>query len=104
MSLNNPMLLARRMIDTGKANRFVALMIPAWQEGQPIYPQASFENAVREGYRKNELIYACLQTKAQAPASVTLRIYDRATNHELPDHPLRKLMERPNPTFGEFDF
>jgi HK97 family phage portal protein len=84
--------------------RIVSLMVPSWQEGQPIYPQVNFENNVRLGYKKNELIFACEQAKANTTASVALKTFSRRTGEEIKDHPLRKLLEKPNRFMGESEF
>lgn len=93
--------LRRRPV--AKADPQVALWMPSWQEGQPVKTGQSFENAVKYGWKRNELIYACIMKSAKAVASVTLRV-ENATGEELPDHPLRKLITRPNPHMAEFGF
>jgi HK97 family phage portal protein len=75
-----------------------------WDVGQPVYPLANFETNVRYGFRKNELIYACVALKADSAAIPTLRVYRRSDGTELPDHPCRALIQRPNPFMTEFDW
>lgn len=88
----------------GKAQSGIAaLSLPSYANGTPTYTAPGFQNAVVHGLRKNEVIYACLQTKSNAVASIRLRVMDRATEQEIVEHPLRKLFERPNPFYGEFD-
>ena len=82
----------------------VSTMRPTWANGQPQYSAANYEIAVREGYRKNELIYACIEATANTAASVSLRVYSKGDGEALPDHPLRVLITRPNPFMSEFDF
>lgn len=87
------------------ATRVVALTIPTWIGGQrPTYFDRTYENYVKEGYKKNELIYAAINATANTAASVALRVHDKANGEELKDHPLRKLIERPNPLLSEYDF
>lgn len=81
-----------------------ALVLPAWQRGQPYYELQTFENYVTHGYRKNELIFACIEAHQLTAASVSYRVYDRRSGEELPDHPLRRLLERPNPFMSEYEF
>jgi len=81
-----------------------ATRIQGWDEGKPAYPEVSFEAMAKQGYRKNELIFACISATANSASQVALRVYDKRTEQELPDHPLRKLIERPNSEMGEYDF
>jgi HK97 family phage portal protein len=79
-------------------------MMPTWERSKPVYPAARFAQNVTSGYRKNELIYACVAIKADAAAQPLLRVHDRQSGDELPEHPLRRLIEQPNPYMTEFDF
>jgi HK97 family phage portal protein len=78
--------------------------IPTWQDNQAAYRVGNFERNVKDGWRKNELIYACVSAKADACSAASLRTYRKSDGSELPDHPLRKLIEQPNPFMTEFDF
>jgi len=80
-----------------------AQLIPTWQQGQAQYPEASFENNVRFGLRKNELIYACVMTTANTASQARLKVVD-IEEEEQPDHPLAELLKRPNPYMDTFDF
>lgn len=104
LMLPSPRELVVSAVKAVRGSRVVAFMIPAWQDGQPVYPTASFETNVREGYKKNELIYACLTMKANTTASVSLKVFNKKTREEIPVHPLRQLIERPNDMMSEQDF
>ncbi len=80
-----------------------ALLLPTWQGGAPSYPEASFENMVRFGWRKNELIFACV-SKTAATASFVNLVVKGSNDKPIDDHPLRQLIRRPNPFMDEFDF
>lgn len=82
----------------------VTVMIPTWEAGQPSYPDHRFPTYVSDGYRKNEIIYACVEATADTAASTRLMVMRRGDDQEMEDHPLRALMERPNPFMSEFDF
>jgi len=71
--------------------------------GSPAYSRIRYETMAKEGYRKNELIHACIQKTANTSSQVRLKVYSDK-NEELPDHPLAKLIKQPNPLMGEFDF
>lgn len=77
-------------------------VMPTWAGGQASYPPANYENNARYGYRRNELIYACIAKKASTASLPKLRVYD-SQGQELPDHPLRALITRPNPYMTEKD-
>jgi HK97 family phage portal protein len=77
-------------------------LIPTWEAGKPIYPDTKFETLVKEGWRKNELIFACISKKAATSSQIHLLPYRGDT--PLPNHPIRKLLRRPNPYMGEAEF
>lgn len=101
MNLSDRIRLAWAIATNGKA---AALLVPTWQDGAPTYPEASFENLVRHGWRKNELIYACIDKTAKTASFVHMTVRRARDGEELPDHPLRQLIARPNPFMDEFDF
>ena len=61
----------------------------------PTSPSTSYEALVRSGWRRNELIYACISKKAETASQVYLRVVDREGN-ALAGHRLQRLVERPN--------
>jgi HK97 family phage portal protein len=84
------------------------MLIPAFG-GRPnlngvLEPDGSFETFTQNGYRRNELVYACIAEKAQSLPQAVLRVYPRGSNEPIDDHRLRKLIEQPNPLTGEFEF
>lgn len=87
----------------GQGQKQLSLVIPAYQEGQPSQTAQGFANAVKHGWRRNELIYACINKTAKAKAAATLRVRRASDMAVLPDHPFRKLIERPNPHMSEAD-
>lgn len=95
--------LLQRIGNTFKAVRPAALTLPLWQDGQPHYERATFENFVTHGLRKNELIFACIDADAVTAASVRFAVYGK-DDEEMPDHPLRQLLSHPNPHMTEYEF
>ncbi len=80
---------------------------PAWEFTTPQYPAPSPYGLAREGYRKNEIVFACVQKRAGAVAEAPLRVWDdpdEKKRQEIADHDLRKLLRRPNPHMGEVEF
>lgn len=96
--------LAQRIVPSAFKGRVAALLLPTWMDNQtPNYFDRTFENFVRQGLRRNELLFACIQATANAAASVALRVHRRADDTHLHDHPLQRLLMQPNPHFSEFD-
>lgn len=87
------------------ARRPVAVL-STWGQGQyrADYWDRTFPNYVAEGYKRNEIIYACITTTASTAASVALLAHDKATDEPQPEHPIQALIARPNPMMSEFDF
>jgi HK97 family phage portal protein len=71
----------------------------------PIF-ELTFPNIVREGYRKNSAVYACLRVHATAfpePPLVVKRKTGKGMD-VVEEHPLTRLMQRPNPFMGQAEF
>lgn len=66
-------------------------------------PDIRLEPLVKSGWRRNELIYTCVSKKANTASQVSLMVVNRS-GHELPNHPLRELLKRPNPSMPESRF
>jgi HK97 family phage portal protein len=83
------------------ASKQAPFMWPAWREGQAQWQIVDMQSYIDEGFNLNTLIYSAIMYKARAMASITLRAYTGDPDHpELlpPDHPLSKLVSRPNPS------
>jgi HK97 family phage portal protein len=78
-------------------------MVQTWTEDKPTYSEVDFETMVKAGYRKNEIIFACVSKTANTASQVELKVYSRS-DEELPNHPLKAILQRPNPYMSEFDF
>ena len=73
-----------------------------WQPTDPtqvisVRTGRNFPAAIAEGYKRNEIIYACVYKKAQALTGVKIRVEKENTEEEIENHPLKLLLERPNP-------
>ncbi len=69
----------------------------------PVYPETTYENLVTYGFKLNELVYRAVTLIGQALASAPLRVYSEADDQELPAHPLRQLVTKPNSWMSEFE-
>ena len=102
MSLGDRLSLAWAVL-TGSQQKAVATLLETWKEGKPTYSETNFVNMVKEGWRRNELIFSCISKTANTAAQVGLQITNKAGKVQ-PDHPLKQLIQRPNPYMSEFDF
>lgn len=68
-------------------------------------PETNYEALVKSGWRRNELIYACVSKKASTASQIALRVVKTGKKQvEIDDHPLRQLLVKPNPHMVESDF
>jgi phage portal protein BeeE len=76
--------------------------------GSPVWRPRDFESLAAEGFGLNVTVYACVMEIARAQAGVSWLLYQRGRVRgdlmEVGDHPLLRLMERPNPEQGSADF
>lgn len=74
---------------------------------QPIWTPKDYANFAKEGYCNNVYVFACVKTISLAIAGIPWVVYQRQRNGEiieLPNHPLRSILERPNPWQGGSSF
>jgi HK97 family phage portal protein len=78
---------------------------PAWASFTPTYAiENRFEQLVKEGYRKNELIFACIARTAVTGAQIALTMTQKSDKQKVEEHPLLSLMRKPNPNMSEAEF
>lgn len=73
---------------------------PAWREQTPEWVMVGDETYYHEGFGTNSLIYSAVMYKARASAQAKLRAMTGDPDNPTPappDHPLSKLLARPNP-------
>lgn len=63
----------------------------------------SFEQQVKEGYYKNQVVLACIATRAQTLNEAPLRVLD-ANGIPQPQHPLSQLFRMPNKNMSQSMF
>ena len=87
-------LLGRRAaVPEAKASRTGAL-VALQSGGRPAWTPRDLAALAREGFMRNAVVFRAVTMVAEAAASVPLLAYDGA--EEVPDHPLLKLLARPN--------
>lgn len=92
------------ILNAPEQKQAVATRVEQWKIDKPEYPETNFYNLVTGGWRRNELIYACVNKTAHTSSQVELKVHDKRSGDELPEHPLKALLQAPNPFMSESDF
>ena len=85
------------------ATRALTLMMPL---PHGFGMKTNYESIAKEGYMTNSVVFACIREIAGASAGVPWQLFKTAadgTQEEIKDHPLLKLIDRPNPFQGRFE-
>jgi HK97 family phage portal protein len=79
---------------------------PQYEIATPRYPYRNAYTLAHEGFKTNEVVYACIAKRAKARAEAPLWVYKDTGEHpeELPKHDLRKLLKLVNQGIGERQF
>ena len=68
---------------------------------RPQWTPRDYESLAREGFARNAVAYRCVRMIAEAAASVPLVVFEGGVR--APEHPLQRLLDRPNPEQGAAD-
>ena len=77
-----------------KASR-AGTLIALFSQGRPRWTPRDYQALAREGFAKNPIAFRSVRMIAEAAANVRLLLYEGAREHD--EHPLLKLLSRPNP-------
>ena len=77
-------------------------LVPSWQAGIEQPAPTPLDRLASEGFRGNEVVYACVREIASTAAEVDLRVEDGAGRPQ-PGHGLQRLLQRPNPEQSSFE-
>lgn len=82
-----------------------SLNVPDYQIGKPRWPDANM-GSYRQAYASTVAVYRCVSARAQAVSSAPVRVYQESSGDrtEIPEHPLRMLLQQPNPMMSEAEF
>jgi HK97 family phage portal protein len=69
--------------------------------GRPAWTPRQYDALAREGFGKNAVAYRCVRMVQEACAAIPLRV--EFEGRRAPDHPLQKLIDRPNPEQASAD-
>lgn len=86
----------------GYEAKSAAAMVPTWQNGLPVYSDSNYLALARNGYKRNELIYTCVDYRAKSAANTVLQLFTKGVLME--SHPVLSLLAQPNPIQSEYDF
>jgi len=91
--------MLKRTLGSFVAKQNAAALIQPWQAGRAQLPDQSFETIFREGYAKNEIVFACVEEWATDFAEAELRAYRNTPNgpEVVENHPAVVLWNSPNP-------
>lgn len=80
--------------------------IQTWQAGTPQYPQYSYERFARDGYGRNELVYACIEELASSASEPRLAAYRdiQPDPERVPSHSSLDLLNHPNQWMSRYAF
>ncbi len=75
-------------------------------QGSEYQVSADFETLSKEGYEKNAIIYACINELASSASEADLIVEAQTKKgwEERPDHPLKRLLDKPHPEMSAYDF
>jgi HK97 family phage portal protein len=73
-------------------------MVAVTSVGRPVWTPRDYECLAREGFAKNPVAYRCVRMIAEAAASAPLVVFHEG--RRASDHPLARLLSRPNPEQG----
>ncbi len=79
-------------------------VVESWLVGRPqAQEQFDLRKLIDEGYRRNVVVYSCVNEVAQSVPSARLYLRDRVTQEEVKEHPILDLIARPNPESGWYE-
>lgn len=82
----------------------VAGISPLYEVATPQYPIPQPYALAQLGYRRNEIVFACIQKRAQAVSEAPLALYKGDNDKPVKDHPILDLIKHPNEAMGEMEF
>lgn len=94
----------------GDGARTPALVWPTRMLGQPSWNLIDLQSYINYGFSLNSIIYSAIMYKVRACSSAPLQAFERRVGDgerlvRLPaDHPLARLLERPNPFQSAYSF
>ena len=82
--------------------RNFAASVPVWQSGIAQLPDSNYQTFAREGYMKNELVYACVEELSTSAAEPVMMA--KTGDRWVHSGPIIDLLNHPNPFMDRFEF
>lgn len=100
--LNRTRYAFRMLIRALTTQKELPITFPAWRKGRGVESLIDFEAYVKEGYNKNELVYACITLVASNASTAPLRIWEGDAQERFVDldHPLNQILKNPNGSYS----
>ncbi|RLB94383.1 MAG: phage portal protein [Deltaproteobacteria bacterium] len=107
--MRNPFRIVKGLIDQLFAQQNVSQQasIVMLEPGDPVSNASNYEELVKQGYAGNVYSFASIGLVDKAVSAVPWKLFQKKTGGdrvELFDHPLLKLINRPNPQMGRSQF
>lgn len=97
--------LIARALNVAPVKSAERILVQPWAEGRAALPNLNYDTLAREGYGKNELVFACVEELSTSAAEPRMMLRKSAEGEWLHDgHRLLDLLERPNPFMDRFEF
>ncbi len=82
------------------------IAISLQKAGKPVFTEANYEGFAKKGYARNIVVFSAISKIATSCAGVDWVLYSKKGNslNEIEEHPLLKLLERPNPLQSTSEF
>lgn len=94
--------LAPAFRNVSAIKEFAPLAVSSWIDGRAQLPDGKYETFAREGYAKNELVFAAIEELASSAAEPRWKV--RRGKEWTTEHPVLDILVRPNPFLDGFSF
>jgi HK97 family phage portal protein len=94
INLFNVMFRRKPETQTEVKTSATAAVIAFAQGGKPVWTPRDYASLADAGFAKNAIAYRCIRMISEACASIPLRVEHQGRHS--PDHPLQRLLDRPN--------
>lgn len=91
----------------GRKDSQARIALSFTQVGNPLTTPRNYEGFSREAYMKSVIVFRCVSLIAKSCAGINWEVYKKrmgGKDVELFDHPMMKLLNRPNPMQGQSSF
>jgi HK97 family phage portal protein len=95
---------AKELKQENNTDKIGSLLNPYNTHTGPRWSDNNYKSYSKEGYKKSWIVYRCIRERSQAVSSLKLKVYERVKDSDedkhLNEHPLQKLLQKPNPFYS----